>query len=69
MNNKPPWRFRMSLRESIVAIVVGVLAIALFLGVIRVMSPDSPSPGADAAPAAEPTADLDQYEDAAEPPP
>ncbi len=53
MNKKPVWRFRMSLRESIVAIVVGVLAIGLFLGVIRVMAPDSPSEGTGTPPTTE----------------
>ena len=52
------WRFRMSLRETLVAFVVGALAIVVFLGVVHVMSPNS-SPGTVApeasatAPAAE----------------
>ena len=47
------WRFRLSARETIVAFVVGALAIGVFLGVIHVMAPDSASPEASAPQATE----------------
>ena len=60
------WRFRLSVLETVVAVVVGALAIGIFLGVIRVMAPNSGSseapPAAQAAPAAT-TAPDDYSED------
>ena len=47
------WRFRLSIRETVVAVVVGALAIGVFLGVIHVMAPDSRSPEASTPQATE----------------
>ena len=47
------WRFRLSARETVVALIVGALAIGVFLGVIHVMAPDSASPEASAPQATE----------------
>ena len=47
------WRFRLSVRETVVAVVVGALAIGIFLGVIPVMAPNAGSPEANAPPAAQ----------------
>ena len=64
------WRLRMTSRETLIAAVVGALAIGVFLGVIRVMAPESPSPEATApqasasAPAAMPAPDAQQPESA-----
>ena len=46
------WRLRMTSRETLIAAVVGALATGVFLVVIHVMAPESPSPEA-AAPQAE----------------
>jgi hypothetical protein len=45
----------LKLREAIVGLVVGALAIAIFLGAIFAMGGGSPSAGEGAPPAAQPT--------------
>ena len=48
------WHFdRKSLQETIVVVIVGALAIGVFLGVIHVMSPSSSSEGESSPQAAE----------------
>ena len=50
------WRiFRTTLRETVVIVVVSALAIGVFFGVIRVMSPDNSSQEAVAPQSAETT--------------
>jgi hypothetical protein len=68
MKRRGHWNFdRKSLQETIVVVIVGALAIGVFLGVIHVMSPSSPSQGESAPQTAE-SAPLD-VEDAPESPP
>ena len=52
MEKPRSWRSRMLSRETLIAAVVGALAIGVFLGLIHVMAPESPS-AEGAAPQAE----------------
>ncbi|HWM27662.1 MAG TPA: hypothetical protein VNQ14_04335 [Woeseiaceae bacterium] len=68
MKHNDHWHFdRKSLQETIVVVIVGALAIGVFLGVIHVMSPGSASEGESAPQAAE--AAPPAVEDAPEPAP